>query len=97
MYMQRSNKRRRLRVLEGYGNCCACCGDRTLQFLALDHVDGGGYRQRKTGWGSYHCYIDAERRGFPSDYQVLCHNCNLAKGFYGACPHSAIRGIAEGF
>jgi Recombination endonuclease VII len=19
--------------------------------------------------------------------QVLCHNCNLAKGFYGQCPH----------
>ena len=26
-------------------------------------------------------------RGFPPGYQVLCHNCNQAKGFYGKCPH----------
>ena len=24
---------------------------------------------------------------FPAGIQILCHNCNLAKGFYGACPH----------
>ena len=24
---------------------------------------------------------------YPPGYQVLCHNCNLAKGFYGSCPH----------
>ena len=27
-------------------------------------------------------------RGFPLGYRVLCHNCNLARGFYGYCPHS---------
>ena len=24
---------------------------------------------------------------FPSGIQILCHNCNLAKGYYGSCPH----------
>lgn len=22
------------------------------------------------------------------NYQILCHNCNMAKSFYGACPHT---------
>ena len=27
------------------------------------------------------------KNNFPKGFQVLCHNCNLAKGFYGKCPH----------
>ena len=23
----------------------------------------------------------------PKGFQILCHNCNMAKGFYGKCPH----------
>ena len=27
-------------------------------------------------------------QGCPRDrYQILCHNCNLAKYYYGVCPH----------
>jgi hypothetical protein len=25
--------------------------------------------------------------GFPSGFRTLCHNCNMAKGLYGTCPH----------
>ena len=32
---------------------------------------------------------------FPPGIQVLCHNCNLAKGYYGACPHQG-DGAVEG-
>ena len=24
---------------------------------------------------------------YPKNLQILCHNCNMAKGFYGECPH----------
>ena len=24
-------------------------------------------------------------------FQVLCHNCNMSKGFYGYCPHEKER------
>lgn len=27
------------------------------------------------------------KNNYPKGFQVLCHNCNLAKGFYGKCPH----------
>jgi hypothetical protein len=31
--------------------------------------------------------------GYPKDrYQLLCHNCNMAKGFYGLCPHQEQKG-----
>lgn len=28
------------------------------------------------------------RNGYPKGFRVLCHNCNMAIGFYGYCPHS---------
>ena len=27
---------------------------------------------------------------YPDGFQVLCHNCNMAKGIYGKCPHKTI-------
>lgn len=30
------------------------------------------------------------RNNYPNGFQVLCHNCNMAKGFYGKCPHQSI-------
>jgi hypothetical protein len=24
---------------------------------------------------------------YPPDFQILCYNCNCAKGVYGYCPH----------
>ena len=68
---------------------CACCGESTLQFLAIDHVNGdGGAIRRRTGLNAGAAYYRfLKREGFPPGRQVLCHNCNLAKGFYGKCPH----------
>ena len=86
----------RVELLNRYGNQCACCGESDPRFLALDHVNGGGARHRSTGKdgkpkkGMTAIGVIAKREGYPQDgrYQLLCHNCNMAKGFYGACPHS---------
>lgn len=67
---------------------CACCGERTYQFLGIDHINGGGRRHRKSLGGSTTAMLNRMRkRGWPEGFQVLCYNCNLAKGFYGRCPH----------
>lgn len=29
----------------------------------------------------------AIKNDFPDVFQVLCHNCNQAIGYYGSCPH----------
>jgi len=63
---------------------CTCCGEKMLQFLSIDHIEGGGRRHREEIGNMYRWLIS---NSFPEGYQVLCHNCNLAKGFYGQCPH----------
>ncbi len=65
--------------------CCGCCSEKTYEFLGLDHIEGGGSKHRKSFSGSIYVWLKA--RGFPEGYRVLCHNCNLALGFYGYCPH----------
>jgi hypothetical protein len=82
-------KELRPRVLAGYGAKCVCCGETRYEFLALDHINGGGKAHVKTSKNIH--YRDALKRNFPPDYQILCHNCNMAKGFYGFCPHEKER------
>lgn len=86
-------KRLRMRVISAYGGACACCGETNYEFLAIDHVGGGGARERRTVpalSGTYSFCKHIEALGFPSCYRVLCHNCNMARGFYGRCPHESI-------
>ncbi|KKM68494.1 hypothetical protein LCGC14_1460340 [marine sediment metagenome] len=76
-------------VVRKYGGRCACCGVSELVFLAVDHVNNDGAKMRKEkvhghGVALYHWLI---RRGFPKDFQILCHNCNWAKA-HGGCPHA---------
>lgn len=83
-------KRRMFRefALRMYGDHqCACCKEHRYEFLAIDHMnnDGGKHRKSMKGYSSKFIkwLIDDYREGF----QVLCHNCNCARGFYGYCPH----------
>lgn len=87
-YNKTERQRVRNKVINGYGGKCSCCGESEYMFLALDHVNGGGNYIRKKSRNNLKCYRDAINRDFPSDYQLLCHNCNCAKGFYGFCPHN---------
>jgi len=34
-------------VIEGYGGKCECCGDNQIEFLVIDHTDGGGEAWRR--------------------------------------------------
>jgi hypothetical protein len=84
----------RKETLAAYGNCCACCGEDTPEFLTLDHIKNDGADHRRLLGGRSHCpstqmYRWLKAAGFPRDnFQLLCYNCNCAKGKYGACPHS---------
>lgn len=76
-------------VIEHYGGKCVCCGESRLEFLALDHINGGGSKHRRE-FGSGHLYHWVLKQNFPEGFQVLCHNCNLSLGHYGYCPHGTI-------
>jgi len=85
-----AGKRLRLDVLTHYSSGtpkCACCGETILEFLALDHINGGGQIHRKEIGSGHSLSRWLIRTGYPEGFQILCHNCNCAKGFYGQCPH----------
>ena len=83
------DRKRREEVLKHYGGKCACCGESAYHFMSIDHINGGGYKHRKEiGNFGRNFYKWLIKNNFPNGFQVLCHNCNLAKGFYGFCvPH----------
>lgn len=68
---------------------CECCGETNLEFLCIDHINGGGNKQRKQNKNHRGDYIYAWLRHekYPEGFRVLCHNCNHAYGSYGYCPH----------
>lgn len=84
-------RERRLEVLSHYcgGQAphCACCGEQQIEFLSLDHVDGGGNQHKRRIGRGWTLMRWLQANGYPDGYQVLCHNCNQAKGYYGVCPH----------
>ena len=67
--------------------CCACCGKNShIVFLTIDHIVGKKY-QNDNGLKGGDLYRWLKRHNFPEGYQVLCWNCNSAKGLSGKCPH----------
>lgn len=79
----------------GGTNACSCCGETTYEFLAIDHVRGGGNAHKKAikrAGTNYYRWL--AKNGYPDGLRVLCHNCNCARGFYGVCPHEIKGGIA---
>jgi hypothetical protein len=82
---------KRLQILQHYSHDqiprCACCGETQLEFLTIDHRDGGGTLHRETAGRGQRFYGWLIRNGFPDGYQVLCYNCNCSLGHYKYCPH----------
>jgi len=84
---ERWRKKREI-VLNYYGGKCICCGETQIEFLAIDHINNDGHKKRKEMTTNIYDWI--KKNKFPKDLQILCHNCNMAKAFYGSCPHDRI-------
>lgn len=85
------NRKVRDAALAAYGGKCACCGEATPEFLCIDHVREDGFLHRKSrAMNGSNIYWWLKKQGYPQDgrFQVLCHNCNMAKSHYGGCPHN---------
>ena len=89
--MQAYHRKRRIQVISHYGGKCVCCGEDSFDFLALDHIKGGGEKHRNKVGGGSHMIAWIIKNDFPPIFRVLCHNCNMAIGFYGRCPHEEQR------
>jgi hypothetical protein len=82
-------------------SCCRCCGQNSnMEFLAIDHILGKkvmdtipelieleySSTMKKTtllNWIKNNNYLSNLQTEY---FQILCHNCNNAKGIYGKCP-----------
>ena len=87
------NKKIRDIVLDWYGHKCYCCGETESNFLTIDHTDGGGRKHRKEIKMSIYQWL--VKNNFPTGFQLMCYNCNCAKGFYGVCPHTYSNNIKK--
>jgi RNA polymerase-binding transcription factor DksA len=93
-YREKGKIKRReikLKIINAYGGKCACCGENIPEFLTLEHIKGGGQKERKALRSKYSCqslYKKLINENFPSGYSILCFNCNITKGIYGKCPHN---------
>ena len=78
-------------VITHYGGKCACCRLADERFLSIDHINNDGAehrRQNRIQGEGHHMYLWLKQHGYPTNVQVLCYNCNLAKQFNGGvCPH----------
>jgi hypothetical protein len=96
-HQRAKNKIAAIRHYSGGKMACACCGETTLEFLGIDHINGGGTKHRKKlgNPGGFVFYIWLRLKGYPLGYRVLCQNCNLVYGTYGYCPHQSGSKLAE--
>jgi hypothetical protein len=102
--MVRARERERYHELKdqiyaAYGGYrCSCCGETEPKFLTI-HVNNDGNERRKElrygvgkAGGGIGLYMKIAELGFPSDYQVLCMNCNWGKARNnGVCPHETAK------
>ena len=69
----------RTRALEELGGACAHCGIEDRRVLCIDHLDGGGHRERTSPGtkkqSSFYRKVALDTTGF----QALCWNCNWIK------------------
>jgi hypothetical protein len=80
-------ERRRI-CIEHYGGKCECCGETNFEFLCLDHINGGGKKQKESiGGGPLGFFGWVIKNNFPDTLRCLCYNCNFSYGVYNYCPH----------
>ncbi len=81
----------RKQALTYYGGKCECCGEPRCDMLTFDHKIQTKHKVRGVAL-TYGVIREYEKSGYPNaKYRVLCWNCNIARGFYGYCPHKTQR------
>ncbi len=69
---------------------CKCCGEKVIEFLTIDHINGGGRKHIKSVRelrGGYVFYTWLKKNNYPKGFQILCYNCNCGKRSKKSCPH----------
>jgi hypothetical protein len=92
------DKEAKLRVMWHYcfgePHCqCSWCPIKHIEFLQIDHIDGSGFMHVSGEGKNPNRRLDGPhlirwiiKNNFPPGFQVLCCNCNFAKGNKNKCP-----------
>jgi len=92
-------KKTKLEVYAHYSNGvpkCACCGVTGIEFLTVDHIIPRFEMKKdrkliekglRTNFKAHRLSQWLIKNNFPKGFQILCWNCNFAKGVFGKCPH----------
>lgn len=81
-YAARNARTLRDIVLAGYGGDtphCQHCFEANPLVLEIDHIANEGGKDRRKGVIGARWYRVIIKNNFPSDYQILCRNCNWLK------------------
>jgi hypothetical protein len=86
--MTESNDRIRVETIQHYGAECRCCGETQMEFLTIDHMNGGGHQHAKETKIRLPNWL--KKNNWPDGFQVLCYCCNHGKYIGGkdGCPHT---------
>lgn len=75
------NLKIRKEIIELLGGECVRCGFSDWRALQVDHINGGGCKERKKLKSKYYKYILQLLKTGNKDYQLLCANCNWIKKY----------------
>lgn len=79
---KKTRNEQRMQIVAAYGGKCNQCGFDDYRALVIDHVNNNGNEERKSGLKHPNeFYRHIIKNNFPSDYQILCANCNTIKEF----------------
>ena len=71
----------RMNIIKAYGSKCELCGEANPHFLIIDHINGGGNKERRILGDWSKLYRNLRDNNYPKDnYRLLCYNCNCALG-----------------
>jgi hypothetical protein len=79
----RHSYRQKVEVLSHYSGGppkCVACGYVDIRALSIDHINGGGTKERRENkTNGQNLYRWLRKKGYPEGYQVLCMNCQFIK------------------
>jgi len=78
----------KLEVFTHYGARCANCHESHKEFLTIDHINNDGARHRQQIGTQIFPWL--KRNSYPTNFQVLCFNCNYLKHFVINTSYSSI-------
>jgi len=83
------------------GGKCSCCGEKTSDFLTLEHLNRDGSQHRKEfrkARSLYRAVLNEVQKNpslINSKYAVYCMNCNWAERNGKKCPHKSLVNTIE--